>query len=1273
MPIPVELNGEVVSIIRCGTVDNAPDWVQRTPENLQRWRERLQQRSPQEVLEIPVVFHVITNSSGSGSLSDAAIQEQIDTLNASYLQYDIQFTLQDILPYENSNWYADPWSYENAMKSELAVDPAHTLNIYTAGMTSGQSSGLLGWAYFPWSFDESNSMHGLVIHYQSLPGVASWAYDEGKTAVHEVGHYLGLYHTFQDGCVNGPNSGDYCEDTPAQDDGNNIYQCNESLDTCPSDPGNDPVHNYMNYTDDACMNNFTPDQGARIAWALENYKPSLGEIMLAGDNCEDPFQIVSLPADRQISAIQDFNNDYGQLNLIGNGWNGKDVVFAFEPAYDVDITLTMSAEYNNAIAVFTDCNDPAGSMIAGADEDASAPYSETINATLSSGETYYIVNGAKNLFAAGSTTLSVTGVFACTDDSYEDNDTVADAVSLTTGAYDLTLCPTDTNASGNVYDIFSRDVPANTVLTARAEWTNDSDADVYLMAPALAPDQYVDHSWYDNPEVVSYANPTDQPVEFLVAVNLYSGIQPTDYTLTLEETSLQQDIPRNLTATPTPGAINLRWDPPIGANTYLTQIEYHDSVATDAMMEETGRGYGVVFDLQSFPDAVFQAIDFNYTGRQTFHGPYYYHLHLYDWDADTLIARFDSLTVPDAFDGPAWESEVSLAGISVDGVSHAGIFIEPLSGDPTDAYPALSTDSSTPAESGKNYSVDASATPFTDATDLATTSYGDFLMNLQIETPAGDAIALTSLGTRTMLPSRDYVESMGQRIHPENRSPNVTTTYNLYRDNQLLAGDLQDSTYTDSTVQADVLYSYRVTAMFDGNFESDSSNIASAMVTGSNTGDHFAPLAPDNDYQPMQLNITKAMRRGIPLQAGDEIGVFRDSLCYAAATLTSEISAANPLPVAVPADDPSSGVIDGFLDGDTLRFRIWDSADSVEVSSMEKLVRTGSRKFSANGSATLELYGLNMAPVFTGIDSLTIIEDSSASFPLEAVDVDGDSLTFSVSSDTDAVSAGMSDNTAYVMPDPNWYGEAIISVHVSDGDLSNVGFVILTVEPVNDPPSPFALYLPQDSTRVLLDEGNLDNELVFDWQDSEDPDDVVRYSMYVESGNLSPIAFSDTATTTFTYTYQELLDFMTTAEESYIDGEWTIVASDGQDSVLATSNPRYLSVDATTVGIDERTQKLPEHFFIGQNYPNPFNPTTTVEYGLPKQADVNIRIYDILGHEIASLVNTRQEAGYYTIAWDGKNNAGAQVASGVYMYMITARSADGTSQYSRTRKLLLIR
>jgi hypothetical protein len=154
---------------------------------------------------------------------------------------------------------------ERHAKEALAVDPAHTLNIYTCG--PGQS--LLGWTWFPWMADESDPIQGVVVHYASLPGGALSAYDLGRTAVHEIGHYLGLFHTFENGC-DAP--GDFVDDTPFE--ASPAFGCPVGRNSCP-DPPLDPIHNYMDYGDDPCITEFTAGQEARMEAITTAYRPSL--------------------------------------------------------------------------------------------------------------------------------------------------------------------------------------------------------------------------------------------------------------------------------------------------------------------------------------------------------------------------------------------------------------------------------------------------------------------------------------------------------------------------------------------------------------------------------------------------------------------------------------------------------------------------------------------------------------------------------------------------------------------------------------------------------------------------------------------------------------------------------------------------------------------------------------------------------------------------------------------------------------------------------------
>jgi hypothetical protein len=102
-------------------------------------------------------------------------------------------------------------------------------------------------------------------------------------------------------------------------------------------------------------------------------------------------------------------------------------------------------------------------------------------------------------------------------------------------------------------------------------------------------------------------------------------------------------------------------------------------------------------------------------------------------------------------------------------------------------------------------------------------------------------------------------------------------------------------------------------------------------------------------------------------------------------------------------------------------------------------------------------------------------------------------------------------------------------------------------------------------------------------------------------------------------------------------------------------------------------EELPREFALSQNYPNPFNPATTINYALPADARVSIRVFDILGREVAALVNELQSAGVRTIEWNGRNAAGLQVATGVYFYRLDATSVSGGTAYTNLKKMLLVK
>jgi hypothetical protein len=214
---------------------------------------------------INVSWH-ITTYNGQGNVTDAQIANQLQVLNNAYAGTGFSFQTVAIERVANRTYFNQCYGAgEKKMKQALADSPATTLNIYTCN----PSQGILGYATFPSSYAESSYMHGVVLLHSSLPGGSAAPYNLGDTATHEVGHYLGLYHTFQGGCNN---PGDSVADTPPE--ASAAFGCPTGRDTC-AGGGLDPILNFMDYTDDACMNQFSADQVVRMQQQVATYKPSL--------------------------------------------------------------------------------------------------------------------------------------------------------------------------------------------------------------------------------------------------------------------------------------------------------------------------------------------------------------------------------------------------------------------------------------------------------------------------------------------------------------------------------------------------------------------------------------------------------------------------------------------------------------------------------------------------------------------------------------------------------------------------------------------------------------------------------------------------------------------------------------------------------------------------------------------------------------------------------------------------------------------------------------
>ncbi|MCZ3389784.1 MAG: zinc metalloprotease [Actinomycetia bacterium] len=253
----------------------------RVDPNTQRLREAptVQARLVAGEVTIPTYIHFITATDLTPDQQLARQQQardQIRVLNRSYSGHssnsavDTPFRFSLAAPADfktNSDWSTMKYgsTAEQEAKAFLRIGGPDTLNIYAANI----GGDLLGWATFPQKYSRNPLNDGVVLLTDSMPGGNAAPYNRGDTGTHEVGHWLGLYHTFQGGCTK---ANDLVADTPAERRPG--YGCPKRRDSCRAD-GVDPIHNFMDYSDDTCMDRFTAGQSERLASQWVTYRSTV--------------------------------------------------------------------------------------------------------------------------------------------------------------------------------------------------------------------------------------------------------------------------------------------------------------------------------------------------------------------------------------------------------------------------------------------------------------------------------------------------------------------------------------------------------------------------------------------------------------------------------------------------------------------------------------------------------------------------------------------------------------------------------------------------------------------------------------------------------------------------------------------------------------------------------------------------------------------------------------------------------------------------------------
>lgn len=277
-----QTNSRVPAIVQsdlvegCATPAVSPTEVQSIREELEEFN--FSEKDLRRKKTIKVYFHVINKGKEpmDGNVPDEQIKKQMDVLNEKFEKTNFRFEYDKTETDRETNpvWYVmNRGSQEElAAMQKWGVKRKDVLNVYTARLTS------LGWAVPPKLIPENPYRDGVVIDFATLPGGFADYADRGITLVHEVGHWLGLFHTYENGC---DPPGDGIADTPAEGFKAPKNACVYGWrNTCLEDDEYDPTHNFMDNSPDSCLaefGEFRPGQWERMDMMFEKYRSLTGQ------------------------------------------------------------------------------------------------------------------------------------------------------------------------------------------------------------------------------------------------------------------------------------------------------------------------------------------------------------------------------------------------------------------------------------------------------------------------------------------------------------------------------------------------------------------------------------------------------------------------------------------------------------------------------------------------------------------------------------------------------------------------------------------------------------------------------------------------------------------------------------------------------------------------------------------------------------------------------------------------------------------------------------
>jgi pimeloyl-ACP methyl ester carboxylesterase len=529
---------------------------------------------------------------------------------------------------------------------------------------------------------------------------------------------------------------------------------------------------------------------------------------------------------------------------------------------------------------------------------------------------------------------------------------------------------------------------------------------------------------------------------------------------------------------------------------------------------------------------------------------------------------------------------------------------------------------------------------------------------------------------------------------------------------------------------------------------------------------HFTKVWTGNPYNPMNIYIALATLDGLNLGNFDEIGIYDGEYCVGVTVLTGPIDPLNPIQIVTSTDDPGTPEVDGFINGHTIIYRLWDYDNQLEISLVMPTYTLGNGTFVSQGDALVELEGLtsivqnidligswnifslmvrpdnldmlNVVNPLIVADVLVKVQDENGNAIIELPAPIGwknyigdwsanEGYYIKLNFGHTFTSSGIPIQLPITIPlDEGWNiisypapvaqdamdvvqplitSDQLIKVQDESGNaIVKLPAPIGWRNYIGDFEPGEGYYLKMNTvTSLTIDEPvilakgkwNTNKEKTVIKPEHYKPgytgNPYQPMNIYVELGNIegieagNEIAVFDGLLCVGVIVVEEELagndisiivgmdDPFTEEKDGFSEGNQVeLLLWDGEKEeilvyeVITENQHREFQARGTillklvSIGVEE--EKLPTEYALMNNYPNPFNPETTIEYGIPKDSDVRLIVYNLLGEEVMTLVNEKQVAGWYKVRFDAN-----RLSSGVYLYRIII------DDFVQTKKLILLR